>query len=66
MPRLGFDWHERITPVDSDELATPMVPLLTDCIEQFGPNRCMFESNCTVDKVSLLHHMLCNAFKQFS
>ena len=29
-----------------------MAPWLTYCIEQFGPNRCMFESNFPVDKVS--------------
>ncbi len=66
MPRLGFDWHERTTPIGSEELATSMAPLMTDCIEQFGPNRCMFESNFPVDKVSFSHHVLFNAFKRFS
>ena len=36
------------------------------CIEQFSPNRCMFESNFPVDKVSFSHHVLFNAFKLFS
>ena len=54
MPRLGFDWHTRHKPIGSEELAASMAPLLTYCIEQFGPNRCMFESNFPVDKVSLL------------
>ena len=45
MPRLGFDWHERATPIGSEELATAMAPFMTSCIEQFGPDRCMFESN---------------------
>src|SRR5499426_4449709 len=37
MPRLGFDWHERTTPIGSEELATAIASLLTSCIEQFGP-----------------------------
>ena len=43
MPRLGFDWHNRNTPIGSEELAEAMSPWLTYCIEQFGPDRCMFE-----------------------
>jgi predicted TIM-barrel fold metal-dependent hydrolase len=66
MPRLGFDWHERTTPIGSDELAQAIAPLMTYCIEQLGPNRCMFESNFPVDKVSFSHHVLFNAFKRFS
>jgi predicted TIM-barrel fold metal-dependent hydrolase len=66
MPRLGFDWHERATPIGSEELATTMEPFMTSCIEQFGPDRCMFESNFPPDKVSFSHHVLFNAFKRFS
>ena len=66
MPRLGFDWHARTTPIGSDELAQSMAPLMTYCIEQLGPDRCMFESNFPVDKVSFSHHVLFNAFKRFS
>jgi L-fuconolactonase len=66
MPRIGFDWHTRDKPIDSEELAASMAPLMTYCIEQFGPNRCMFESNFPVDKVSFSHPILFNAFKRFS
>jgi predicted TIM-barrel fold metal-dependent hydrolase len=66
MPRLGFDWHTREKPVGSEELASSMAPLMSYCIEQFGPDRCMFESNFPVDKVSFSHHILFNAFKRFS
>jgi L-fuconolactonase len=66
MPRLGFDWHMRDKPIGSEELAVSMAPLMTYCIEQFGPNRCMFESNFPPDKVSFSHHVLFNAFKRFS
>jgi L-fuconolactonase len=66
MPRLGFDWHTREKPVGSEELASSMAQLMSYCIEQFGPDRCMFESNFPVDKVSFSHHILFNAFKRFS
>ncbi len=66
MPRLGFDWYNRAKPIGSKELASSIAPIMTGCIEQFGPNRCMFESNFPVDKVSFSHHVLFNAFKQFS
>ena len=66
MPRMGFDWHARETPIGSEELASAMAPLMSYCIEKFGPNRCMFESNFPVDKVSFSHPVLFNAFKRFS
>ena len=66
MPRLGFDWHTRARPIGSEELAASIAPIMSYCIEQFGPNRCMFESNFPVDKVSFSHHVLFNAFKRFA
>ena len=66
MPRTGFDWHARSTPIGSEELAAAMAPFVTYCIEQFGPNRCMFESNFPVDKVSFSYNVMYNAFKRLS
>jgi predicted TIM-barrel fold metal-dependent hydrolase len=66
MPRTGFDWHTRSKPIGSEELAEAMAPWMTYCIEQFGPNRCMFESNFPVDKVSYSYNVLYNAFKRLS
>ena len=66
MPRTGFDWHARTAPIGSEELAESMAPLLGYCIEKFGPDRCMFESNFPVDKVAYSHHVLYNAFKRLS
>src|SRR4029077_19241596 len=40
MPRTGFDWHTRATPIGSEELAASMAPLINYCIEQFTPARC--------------------------
>jgi L-fuconolactonase len=66
MPRNGFGWHTRDTPIGSEELAEAMAPFKQYCIEQFGPNRCMFESNFPVDKVSFSYHVMYNAFKRLS
>jgi predicted TIM-barrel fold metal-dependent hydrolase len=64
--RYGFDWHERNVPIGSEELAGHLAPLMTYCIEQFGPERCMFESNFPVDKVSYSYVVVYNAFKRLS
>jgi predicted TIM-barrel fold metal-dependent hydrolase len=66
MPRTGFDWHLRAKPIGSEELAASMSSLVTYCIEQFGPSRCMFESNFPVDKVSYSYNVMYNAFKRLS
>jgi len=66
MPRTGFDWHARNTPIGSEELAATMAPFMTYCIEQFGPSRSMFESNFPVDKVSFSYCVMYNAFKRLS
>ena len=66
MPRTGFDWHARSKPIGSEELAESMAPFMTYCIEQFGPSRCMFESNFPVDKVSYSYNVMYNAFKRLS
>jgi predicted TIM-barrel fold metal-dependent hydrolase len=66
MPRMGFDWHTRAVPIGSEALAADMAPWMQYCIEQFGPDRCMFESNFPPDKVSFSYHVLYNAFKRLS
>jgi predicted TIM-barrel fold metal-dependent hydrolase len=66
MPRTGFYWDTRTEPVGSEEMAKDIAPLMTHCIEQFGPDRSMFESNFPVDKVSYSYNVMYNAFKRFS
>lgn len=66
MPRTGFGWHTRAKPIGSEELAESMSPWMTYCIEQFGPVRCMFESNFPPDKVSFSYNVMYNAFKRLS
>ena len=38
----------------------------TFCINNFGPDRCMFESNFPVDKISYSYNEVFNAFKRLS
>ena len=64
--RYGYYWHDRETAVGSEELAETLGPLMDHCIQQFGPGRCMFESNFPVDKVSYSYNVVYNAFKRLS
>ena len=64
--RSGFDWHTRTKPIGSEELAESIAPFMTYCIEQFGPERCMFESNFPADKISFSYNVMYNAFKRLS
>ena len=62
----GFGWHKRDTPPDSKELAKAMLPYYQTCIDLFGPQRCMFESNFPVDRISCSYTVLWNAFKRIA
>ena len=64
--RYGYYWHDRETPIGSAELARELRPLMEYSIPQFGPDRCMFESNFPVDKVSYSYNVIYNAFKRLS
>ncbi len=66
MPRFDYGWHAREVPIGSEELAETMAPWMNHCIEQFGPDRCMFESNFPPDKVSFSYNVMYNAFKRLS
>ena len=41
-------------------------PYYDHCIEHFGADRCLFESNFPVDKVSCSYTVLWNAFKRIA
>ncbi len=64
--RSGYDWHKRGPRPGSAELAEAMRPYFEFCIEKFGANRCMFESNFPVDRVSYSYVSIWNAFKIMS
>ena len=64
--RSGYDWHERAIPPSSEELAAALKPYFEWCIEKFGPNRCLFESNFPVERQSNGYVTLWNAFKRLT
>ena len=66
MPVMGFGWHEREMPPTSVEFLEPTRPYFEHMIECFGVERCMFQSNFPVDKVSVSYKVLWNAFKQLT
>jgi L-fuconolactonase len=66
MPVNGFGWHRRAAPPTSDELASATRDYYLHTIDQFGPRRCMFESNFPVDRVSCSYVVLWNAFKKIA
>ena len=66
MRLLGYDFHERPTPPSSEEAAAAWRPYIETCIEAFGPERCMFESNFPPDKGQCSYQVIFNAFKRIA
>lgn len=66
MKRNGFGWHKREQPPTSQELMEATRPYYEHAIEQFGVDRCLFESNYPVDKVSCSYNVLWNSFKRLT
>ena len=66
MTYFGMDWHERPDGATSEELAAVWGEEIRWCIEQFGVDRCMFESNFPVDRVSCSYAVLWNGFKRMT
>ncbi|MGD9942106.1 MAG: amidohydrolase [Burkholderiaceae bacterium] len=62
----GHHFHQQPAPPDSQALATAWRPYVEFCIEAFGADRCMFESNFPVDKASCSYRVLWNAFKRLA
>lgn len=59
----GWDFHEHPEPPSSETLAAAWKPYVETCIEAFGADRCMFESNFPVDKGSYSYPIYWNACK---
>jgi predicted TIM-barrel fold metal-dependent hydrolase len=62
----GFGWHEKERPPTSQALMEATRPYYEHTIAQFGVERCMFESNFPVDKVSCSYNVLWNSFKRLT
>lgn len=66
MPMFGIRWDRQERPPTSEELAVPWRDEIRHCIDAFGPDRCMFESNFPVDKRGCSYVVLWNAFKRIA
>ncbi len=62
----AFDYFHADRPASSRELADAWRPWIEPCIEAFGPDRCMFESNYPVEKVGVSWVALWNTFKRIA
>lgn len=66
MPLVGLPFHHDETPPNSVMLAETWAPWQHACLDHFGPQRCMFESNFPIDRQSCGYGELWNAFKRMS
>ena len=66
MPLLGFASYRSAEPATSEHLASDWRPYIEACIEAFGTDRCMFESNFPVDVGTCSYAVLWNAFKRLA
>ena len=64
MPDNGFGWMGRELPPTSDELVATQSRYYLHMLDCFTPERCMFESNFPVDKLSISYPVLWNGFKK--
>ena len=62
----GYEWHKRDKPPTSDQLLETNRDWYNYTIDQFGPERCMFESNFAVEKLSCSYTVLWNQFKKLT
>lgn len=64
MAFCGFDFIGSVVRPTSTEVAAQWKPYIETCVEAFGAQRCMFESNFPVDKWACDYRTLWNAFKR--
>jgi predicted TIM-barrel fold metal-dependent hydrolase len=66
MPVFGIRFDQASTPPASEQLAIAWRAYFETCVELFGPDRCMFESNFPVDKGMFSYQVLWNGFKRLA
>ena len=62
----GYAWHDKPKPPTSEELMEATRHYYEYTIERFTPQRCMFESNFPVDKLSASYVTVWNSFKRLT
>jgi len=60
----GFEGRPR--PPGSEEIAAATRDWYLHAIDRFGPQRCMFESNFPMDRVSCSYQVLWHSFKRIA
>jgi predicted TIM-barrel fold metal-dependent hydrolase len=63
---MGAEYNLEQQPPSSMRLADAWRPYFESCVEAFGPERVMFESNFPVDKAMFSYPILWNAFKRLA
>jgi L-fuconolactonase len=66
MPLGLYEFFKQPSPPSSETLAKAYKPWIETTIELFGAERCMFESNFPVDKITSGFGVLWNAFKRLA
>ncbi|MEN9589318.1 MAG: hypothetical protein RLZZ481_1104, partial [Pseudomonadota bacterium] len=66
MPVFGIRFDHEPTPPASEQLAVAWQAYFETCLECFGVDRCMFESNFPVDKGMFSYQVLWNGFKRLA
>ena len=66
MSLYGLGWHRNEMPPTSDLLAEAWGPVIRWCVDTFGADRCMFESNFPVDRQSCSYTVLWNTFQRIA
>lgn len=66
MPDNGYGWDKAERPPTSDEFVAAQEKWYLHMIDCFGPQRCMFESNFPVDRLSINYHVLWNGLKKIA
>ena len=62
----AWDFHLLPAPPSSEQIAAAWGPTMLTCIDLFGAQRCLFESNFPVDKAMCSYVVLWNAFKRIA
>ncbi len=63
---FGTNWGSRPSPPSSDEVVTVWDERILWCIETFGTEKCMFESNYPVDRQTLPYSVMWNTFQEIT